>query len=114
MNLYDINKGFYADVPAIKDIDNIRKTIRGYLQAHPSKYYLLLNNELHYYTFYTFSAAYRFKAMAVDIADLISELGEIVDLVVDDDSGMLEIWIRSGEDVNMYGLFDYARGVIEI
>lgn len=114
MNLYDINKSFYADVPAIKDIDNIRKTIRGYLQAHPAKYYLLLNNELHYYTIYTFSAAYRFKAMAVDIADLITDLGEIVDLVTNEDNGMLEIWIRKDDEVNMYGLFDYTRGVIEI
>lgn len=113
MNLYEFNQAMYQNVAPITRFDGMRKQIKDYLKAHPSRYYLMLNNEKRYYTFYTFRKEYKFDTMTDNILEIIKDLGEIKDVTVND-SDALEFWIVYDGRPTMFLLFDYTRGVIEV
>ncbi len=113
MNLYEANQAIYQNAPSITDRDGAQAQIRNYLTTHPSKYYLMLNNDERYYTLYTFKNEFKFNKMAKEILDISLNLGDIKDIVTSD-NGYLEFWIIYKEKPTMFILFDYTRGVIEI
>ena len=46
------------------------------------------------------------------MVDVVKTLGTLKGIEVRDD--MVEFWIKNGETCNMYAMFDYSRGVIEV
>ena len=56
MKMYDFNQSLYSSLPNISDTEKeeVKKIIIDYLEHNPSKYYMMLNNESHYYTVYSF------------------------------------------------------------
>lgn len=113
MNLYEVNQAMYQNVPPITDFDGAQRQIKNYLEVHPSKYYLMLNNEERYYTLYTFKEQYKFGDMADDILEIARDLGEIKDITTNS-SDALEFWIMYNNKPTLFMLFDYTDGVIEV
>lgn len=115
MNLYELNQNMYANVPAM-NIGAIQTVIKEYLNKYPSKFYLMLNHDIHYYTvFYVEDSKHVVPTQCVHtIWSIVRELGEVVDVVMSD-NGMLEFWIRQEDKrVLMFGFFDYERGVVKL
>lgn len=115
LTVYDYNKLGYGALPPY-DSEGLRlaeKNIREYLKRYPSKYYLMLNNDEHYYTIYTFKNEYKFTEMAKEILQIAKELGPIHG-VEDGGNGALELWIKYNGECQLFYLFDYTRGVVEI
>ena len=115
MTLYELNQANYAQLPTMDKaaLANSRGYIIDFLDREKSKYYLLLNNDLHYYTLFTFKGGYNPGAMTKEILDIVSELGEVKSIETNS-NGALEFWIVTEDGCNMYPLFTYERGVIEI
>ena len=117
MTLYEFNQNLCNSLPD-KDKEAIEKlgetVIKPYLEKHSSSYYLLLNNDLHYYTFFVFNEFSITNNLIDELIDLVSELGTIKSINLDTDGNAIEFWIKQGETTNLYVFFDYARGVIEI
>lgn len=122
MTLYEINKMAYKNAPNMENFEQAMQQIHDYLYVNRSNYYLLLNNENHYYTIFTFKDSCNeewshndteLKAMTAEILDIARELGSIKDIVVND-NGAIEFWIEYNDDVCMFVLFDYSKGVIEV
>ena len=120
MTLFELNQANYAQLPS-KTQDQLEKSIPyivSFLDKSKSKYYLMLEREQRYFTVFAFPKGnYNPGALAHEIIDLISHLGEVKSIEEDAaGAGMLEIWlIPHGEkECRMYGLFDYSEGVIEI
>lgn len=116
MKMYDLNKVGYSSLPNYNDsdIDNAKYIIRKYLTYHPSSYYMLLNNENHYYTLFTFTDGYKFAKLTDEIINIARELGSIKSIETSEDGNAIEFWIMYEGEVCVFYLFDYARGVIEI
>lgn len=118
MNLYEMNKTGYAGLPSYtpEDLHQAKKLVVNFLKAHPSNYYLMLNNEenVHYYTLYTFKDGYKFSAMADEIIDISKDLGDIKSIENAEDGVSLEFWIMYHGECRVFYLFDYAGGVIEV
>lgn len=112
MNVYELNKMAYKDVPAMEQ-GAIFEIIGYYVSDNPSKYYMMLNHDIHYFTLFNL-VHQDLRAAANEITDIAIELGEVVDVVNNDDHSMLEIWIRQDNEILMFGLFNYERGVVEI
>lgn len=112
MNIYEVNKGLYLNVPPMKSSD-IKKVILDFLKDHESCYYLMLNHDIHYYTVFH-TVAFRTEAMVKEIYSIIAELGPVVDIINNQETAMLEIWIKYDGQPMMFGLFDYTRGVVEV
>lgn len=119
MTLYDVNKAAYKALPAKtnEELDLLEKKLSEYLRTHLSKYYMMLCNELKYYTIYTWDSRGDFykntNKMAWEIIDVAKTLGAIKGIEFLDD-GAVELWIEADDDCNLYYLFDYERGVIEV
>lgn len=115
MNLYDLNKSGYASIPPMTqdELKTARQTIADYLRDHAgSKYFMLLNNDTHYYTIFVRKHVCPALECAKEITSLVEELGAIK-AIEKTDNDSIEFWVDNGETI-MYVLFDYTRGVVEI
>lgn len=113
MNIYEFNKGIYANIPPMKD-ENARTVVFNYLNANKATYYLMLNHDIHYYTLFHVKDEWRASLISFDMMEIFNELGDIVDVIDNKDNGMLEVWIRQEDEVLMFGLFNYDQGVVEV
>ena len=116
MKMYEMNQVGYASLPNMtsEELNNARKTIKQFLQLNPSSYYLMLNNEAHYYTVYTFIDGYKFDDMSKEIIEIAAELGDVKSIELAEDKQKVEFWINYAGECRVFYLFDYARGVVEV
>ena len=118
MTLYELNKENYIRQPTLthEKLLKLKPFIISFLDETKSKYYLLLNYTQRHYTFFTFpNKNYNPGELVNQLIELIEGIGEVKAIEKSGLGNMLEIWIKdnSGE-CDMYGLFDYSGGVIEI
>lgn len=116
MNMYEFNQAGYSGLPNYTDSDFFKanKDILEYLKNHSSKYYMLLNNDEHYYTLFTFKDNFKFKEMSMEIIDIIKELGNVKSIELTEDGNAIEAWIMYNGQCQVFYLFNYERGVIEV
>lgn len=114
MNIYEVNQMAYNSLPPIAKEDILAQTkrVQEFLQANPSKYYMLLCNECKYYTLFTFTDGFKFKEMANEIIDIIISLGDIVSIEFNETD--FEVWVKDEETSHVFYFFNYEPGVIEV
>lgn len=120
MTLYEYNKAAVA-AQGQMTIDQITKAMQEVVAPYLNqggKYFMLLNNETHYYTVWDMASrkiSSNFTEMAAaDILDVIlSSIGLIYSIALDD-NGAVEIWIQnySDNELYVYYFFNYDYGVI--
>lgn len=116
MKMYELNQAGYASLPTLAhdEVLACKGLLIDYLSSFDSNYYMLVNNEAHYYTLFTYKDEFHaFADMAFEVLALVEELGEIKS--IERNGPMVEFWIvdRDG-NCRMYPFFDYAKGVIEV
>ena len=114
MTLYEMNQAAYSKAHAMDEEEILRATekLQKFLFKHNSKYYLMLNVEGRYYTIYTYKEEPNIEKMAYEMVDVAKTLGTIKGIEFEKD--MVEFWIQKTDTCEMYAVFDYSRGVIEI
>lgn len=117
MNLYELNQAGYASLPNMtsKAKRKAKNNIFAFLEKNNlSKYFMILNNEIRYYTVYTYANNYyKPDEMAEEMMSVMEELGSLKSVEVTDN--MVEFWITGKDGVcRMYACFPYDRGVIEV
>ncbi len=113
MNIYDVNKGIYQNVPPMKS-SNVKKVMFDYFSQCNSHYFLMLNHDIHYYTLFHSANSFSPENMTKEVYSIVKELGPVVDIINNQETAMLEIWIKYDGQSMMFGLFDYERGVVEV
>lgn len=119
MTVYELNQIAYNSLPNMEngELKDSLPYIQNYLRDHYGKYYIMLNNDKHYYTILTHDTDildnWEFK-MAREIIACAKELGPIKSIEEDEVSGALEVWILQDEEVHAYHIFKYDQGVIEV
>lgn len=117
MSLYEINQGIMSQLPPYNE-ENIKKLItkitRWDIDEHVGvKYYMLLNNDKHYYTiFHSEDSAHNdFESLGKGVVILLQEMGySIVSEEIDSDH--CEIWVKDDHETLAYLLFPYDQGVV--
>lgn len=113
MNLYDLNKSAVASLPDLteEELEAKKEVINTLISKSDNKYYMLLNNEFHYYTLFAITdidVNYKFADEVIlclkDFADSV----KVIDIFEDyEDQTAIEIWVMiNGEAYIMY-LFPY-------
>ncbi len=74
---------------------------------------MLLNNELRYYTLYTWQGEKNPKAMASELINIVRPLGKLKSVELND-YGAVEFWVSDAEECHMYVFFNYDQGVIKV
>ena len=111
-SVYDMNKQIISQMPAMTDeqIQAGTATITEFISSIGGKYYMLLCNELKYYTvFVKDNGQY---VMPEEVIACANQCGTLKSVSLDE-NGAVEIWIQDseGEPHVMY-FFNYDAGVI--
>lgn len=111
----DVQAGIKGQFPTI-DIVPYTNRVINFLKKNPSDYYMLLNNDIHYYTiFENVSKESNYERLADEVISLIKGIGDPVDISFEQED-MLTFWVRpeGATTANHYVLFNYDWGVIRV
>ena len=116
MTIYEINKQLMAKEQPLDDEKLLEKKelIAKYAKDHG--YYMLLCNDLRYYTIFDKHCECQIDnkpEIANEVIECLRELGEIYAIEPDEENGTIEIWIRQEEEMYAVYFFDYTGGVIQ-
>ena len=123
MTLYEMNQAGYASLPKMAKsaiearrqaiIEWLEQTIMPGYDNEQSIYFMLLNNDLHYYTLFVWGENDA-NVLANEIISIVKDLGTLKSIELND-NGAWEFWITKPDaSTNAYYLFDYTQGVIEV
>ncbi len=115
MNLYELNQAGYISLPNMNkaDILDAKAKVRNFLAHNFGKYYMLLCNELHYYTVFDLMKPNSSITLVKELFNVILvELGTLKAVEINDTS--IEFWIEKDGECHMYAFFNYDRGVVQL
>ena len=110
MNMYDMNKNLIVQLPDIskKDLEAGKKKINQL--ASNGKYFMLLCNELKYYTVFNIIPEGEEKIEDV-VLDCINCFGATIKSIDNTPDDALEIWIQKNDEAYAMYFFNYDGGV---
>lgn len=115
---YTINKQMYAkiDPPTTEQVNQMFTNVGAWLSTHYKKhYYMLLNNELHYYTIFNLKSP-NFNQMVDEFKQCLAFRGQVLDIEYQHAEDCYQIWIKDykTKEVYMYMLFEAEDFVVEV
>lgn len=118
MSNYELNKCVIGQMKELtpEEVDKKLEIIDSYVQESNNKYFMLLCNELNYYTVFETNSLSNddpYLNMSSAVYDIIKNLGQIKD-INDSGSGAIEIWITNNDETHCYHLFDYDAGIVPV
>lgn len=119
MTVYELNKVGYNAQPGMigSEIEAAKEEIRKYLRQGDREFYMLLNNDEHYYTVFQRRTKYPIDAssqLCDTIFEVIEELGTLKSVEYNNLIKGYEFWVTNDDLTKMYALFDYDWGVIKV
>lgn len=117
MTLYEINQSIICQSPPYSDeqISVLIENLNNWdIKQHTSvKYYMLLNNEKHYYTVlhYKNSDHTDFENLGKSVVSLLKEMNYSI-LDEEENEDHYEIWVKKDKETLCYLLFPYDQGVV--
>ena len=98
-----------------QEIQEIAVKIKSWVWEYDNHYFMLLCKQLSNYTLFNITADnFDMKELKEALMDCFVNRGSVYKIAFDKTYGGFQIWIDDGEDLNMYFLFPYDLGVIEI
>ena len=115
---YAINKQMYSKItpPSQEEIASMMANVGAWLSTHyKSHYYMLLNNELHYYTVFNILDT-NYNKMIQELKECLAFRGRILDIEYQHAEDAYQIWIKEykTDEVYMFMLFNAEGFVIEV
>ena len=113
---YDIHKQLYAQMePNEETLNKQLANVGAWFSANMScKYWMLMCKEISYYTVFHFNS-FNWNKAVEELKKTLDFRGTLVDVSYVHGQDAYECWIRNPEgDVEMYYLFPYDWGVVEI
>lgn len=115
---YSLNKQMYAKItpPTADKVNQMFVNVGAWLSTHyKSHYYMLLNNELRYYTTFNLKEP-NFDKMIQDLKECLFPRGRVLDIEYQHAEDCYQIWIKEYKtnEVYMFMLFEASDFVIEV
>ena len=121
ISLYECNRLLMAKQPnlTIEDIESKVPYLEKWFEENPDTYFMLLCNELNYYTVFhqcttTFGS---FTKLAKEVLDLAMKYIGNIKVIETDTNGVIAIWgwqQEKDELPHCFYLFPYGQGVVEV
>lgn len=116
MNTYELNKIVYAQLPVLTQASPERGTalqiLTKFIQEHNNKYFMFLNNDVHYYTIFNIQDTFE-ESIYSALDDCIQAIGDLISIEFNEVTDACECWFKVGDEALMYVFFVYDMGVIE-
>lgn len=123
VSLYEMNQNIIGAMPNMtaEQLMFARETFKDWVEHNRDTYYMLLCNELHYYTIFRFPYTVphvsnaRYETFWNELMDVMSYVGPIK-VIEEDTNGMIAIWAHSEQDglTHCWYMFPYGKGVVEV
>ena len=113
ISLYDLNKQLAMQLPPLEesDYEDFMKIVEDFRTEHKSSYYMILCKELSFYTIFA-KDNYEKNSLEEAVLDYCISTGPIHSVSLTENNDAIEIWIEYENEVYVFYLFDYERGVI--
>ena len=113
ISLYDLNKQLAMQLPPLEESDykDFMKIVEDFRTEHKSSYYMILCKELSFYTIFA-KDNYEKNSLEEAVLDYCISTGPIHSVSLTENNDAIEIWIEYENEVYVFYLFDYVRGVI--
>lgn len=115
LNLYDLNKNVISQLNPLtsNEISNKMSLINQYYEKADNLFHMLLCRDFNYYTIFSYDSMLMFPDFAGAVCTIITELGEVYSIELNED-GAMEIWIKPTGEESPYAfyLFPYDAGVV--
>lgn len=117
LSLYELNKNIMENVPeeAIPTEEQLKEIINKFTTNDNSNYYMLLSNELRYYTI--FEKVIQGDSQKLDLNNISTEvilclqdLGDIIGIA--EEPGALEFWVKTESGAECLYFFNYSAGIV--
>lgn len=115
LNLYDLNKNLVAQLPPLtkKELQNYVEELDEYHDAAAANYYMLLCHDYRYYTILHFNPESNYDSFGKTVIDCLNNAADIISMEFDKEQNTYEIWVRIDEQIYVFYLFEYDRGVVD-
>lgn len=117
MDLYELNKNIMENVPeeAIPTEEQLKEVINNFITKDNSNYYMLLSNELRYYTIFEKviqgdAQKLTLNNISTELILCLQDLGDIIG--VSEEPGALEFWVKTEEGPECLYFFNYSAGIV--
>ena len=114
MTAYEVNKMIVAQLPSLispAQLAPAKEILCKYVED--PGYYMLLCNDIHYYTVFHRDAYAHGADLCEDvIIECLQEKGVIQQINLNTDNTAVECWIKNEDGVFMFMLFDYDWGIV--
>lgn len=116
LSLYDLNKQIISQMPELTNekIEEKINLIKEFGKARGAEFYMLLNNEIRYYTLFRLVQEYaNVYSFEQEVINCLKYLGTIKAIDLNSD-GVIEAWVQlhENDEVIVLYLFPYDEGVI--
>lgn len=116
MSLYQINQNIISQLPAYNNeaIQNLQNKINDFEDKCFNKYFMLLCNDIHYYTVLSYEALLdnEFHSLGEAVVGLLLERDYTIH-AEEETEDHIEIWIKDNEEnTYVFMLFSYDQGVV--
>ena len=117
MTEYEINKMIIAQLPSLiteKQLSKGKELIKEFTHNYfpfTMGHYMLLCNDIHYYTVFEVCDEYEEKVEDI-ILECLQNIGVIQQINYNENNTAIECWIKNGKGVFMFLLFSYDWGFI--
>lgn len=111
-NVYDMNKQIISQMPILnkEKIKEAIENIKTYAKDNDGKFFMLLCNELKYYTVFVKDNGH--YEMPNEVIECAAELGKLKSVSIDE-NGAVELWVQpEGDEPHVMYFFNYDKGVI--
>lgn len=116
MNTYELNKIAYAKLPVLTQASPERgvalQILAKFIQEHNNKYFMFLNNDVHYYTIFNIQDTFE-ESIYSALDDCMRAIGDLISIELNEQTDACECWFKVGDEALMYVFFVYDLGVIE-
>lgn len=115
MNVYELNQNAYNNLPNMTKsaIAKGAEKITLFLAANPGTYYMLLNADGRYYTIFH-KRDCKVSPLVSELIDIVKSLGTLKGIEWNKENQMIEFWVQQGMTCNMFGFFNYDKGVVKV
>ena len=118
MTEYEINKMIIAQLPSLiteKQLSKGKELIREFTHNYSPftmGHYMLLCNDIHYYTVFEVCDKYEEKVEDI-VLECLQNIGVIQQINYNENNTAIECWIKNEKGVFMFLLFSYDWGFIK-
>ena len=118
MNLYEMNQSMVKKLPVLDITEKELNLINQLHNIHGNQYYMLLCNDMKYYTILKASSTWAImpticETFGLTVIDCLKNVGDIKSIDLVPDNSAIEIWLENAEGVYCMYLFPYNEGVVE-